>query len=161
MGAMATVTNEEELKIRKNERRAIAKVLENMSVGISANYAGRVLLTSDSYYSDRLKQLNSLLGVDLTLQQEVTGWANELFPNRDIHGCVHKLTAEEFPEFLMAVSENDMIGAKGEIADVLFMLFDIASFLGIDVEQAVREKLEINKRRKWEKTEAGTYKHVE
>ena len=96
----------------------------------------------------------------IKLQEEVTQWADEVFPDRNIHTCIHKLTAEEFPEFLITIAHDDSVAARGEIADVLFLMFDIASFLNIDVEQAVREKLEINKKRKWQPTKAGVYKHV-
>ena len=40
--------------------------------------------------------------------------------------------------------------AAGEVADVLIMLNAVANRLGVDVEQALRDKEEQNKQRVWE-----------
>jgi len=42
------------------------------------------------------------------------------------------------------------LDAASEIADILIVLTSVANRLGVDMEQALREKEEINKRRSWQ-----------
>lgn len=50
----------------------------------------------------------------------------------------------------MVVDETAKIGgAADEMADVLILLCAIANRCGVDLEQAFRDKEEINKRRRW------------
>ena len=69
------------------------------------------------------------------------------------------LLAEEVGELISAVRKNSKTGSIGsgsvvgnvkcELADVFLYLCSIANMHGIDLEEAVREKEEINKQRIW------------
>ena len=52
----------------------------------------------------------------------------------------------------MHMDKNSVHGTAGEeLADVLSYILSIANYLGVDLEQAFRDKEEKNKRRTWEK----------
>lgn len=71
------------------------------------------------------------------------------------------LLAEETGELISAVRKNNKGGSIGsgsvpgnvklELADVLIYLCSIANIHGIDLEEAFREKEEINKQRTWKR----------
>lgn len=71
------------------------------------------------------------------------------------------LLAEEVGELISAVRKNSKTGSIGsgsvvgnvklELADVFLYLCSIANIHGIDLEEAVREKEEINKQRTWKR----------
>ncbi len=73
------------------------------------------------------------------------------------------LLAEEVGELFSAVRKTNKGGAVGsgssvgsvkhELADVLIYVCSIANQHGIDLEEAFREKEEINKKRTWTKVE--------
>ena len=44
---------------------------------------------------------------------------------------------------------HDEIYYTEELADVIIMALSVAGYLGIDIDKAVREKMEINKKREW------------
>src|SRR5690606_23293127 len=106
-----------------------------------------------------LKSLNSLISVHnagqgngegvptniskIPLQSLVVDWANEVFPNRTITNALTKLVMHEIPEYL--VKQDDPL----ELADINILLLDIANLAGIDLEQATREKMAINRQRQW------------
>ena len=87
------------------------------------------------------------------LQEEVVAWADSIFPHRTIHSAALKLY-EEIGEMLRDPHSAD------EHADIYIMMLDISSMYGVDVEEAVRQKLEINRQRAWKLTELGTLKHT-
>ncbi len=78
------------------------------------------------------------------LQKEIKDWADEVFPNRTAHSALTKLMLEEIPEFSLAQHE------PGEYADLVILLFDIASLNDIDIAKAVSDKMTINRNRDWE-----------
>lgn len=71
------------------------------------------------------------------------------------------LLAEETGELISAVRKNNKGGSVGagsaignvahELADVFIFVCSIANMHGIDLEQAFREKEEINKARTWKR----------
>ena len=88
------------------------------------------------------------------LQAEIAAWADTLFPDRTVHDVTRKLVCEELPEFLL-----DPV--PGELADVLILVFDLANLLGIDVHQAILDKVKINANRRWRQDpDSGLMKHV-
>lgn len=78
-----------------------------------------------------------------TLTELITEWADSVFPNRTITNAIHKMVLEEIPEYLVDQS-NTM-----ELADIGILLYDIAYLAGIDLDRAIRQKMIINKGRKW------------
>ena len=71
------------------------------------------------------------------------------------------LLAEECGELISAVRKNNKKGSVGsgsqignvaeELADVFIYICSLANMHGIDLEQALRDKEEINKTRTWER----------
>ena len=71
------------------------------------------------------------------------------------------LLAEECGELISAVRKNNKKGSVGsgsqignvaeELADVFIYICSLANMHGIDLEQAFRDKEEINKTRTWER----------
>ena len=71
------------------------------------------------------------------------------------------LFAEECGELISAVRKNNKKGSVGsgsqigniaeELADVFIYICSLANMHGIDLEQAFRDKEEINKTRTWER----------
>jgi len=78
------------------------------------------------------------------LQVEIKAWADQQFPDRTAHHALSKLVLEEIPEFL-----HGGLDSPGEYADLMILLLDIASLRGISVAEAVREKMAINRARRW------------
>lgn len=56
----------------------------------------------------------------------------------------------------MSLDKNSIVGSLDEeLADVLIYICSIANRSGIDLEQAFRDKEEVNKKRIWETTRKG------
>lgn len=53
----------------------------------------------------------------------------------------------ENQELLESVLEEDHF--REELADVIILVLSAAGYLGIDIDKAVRAKMEINKKREW------------
>jgi len=91
-----------------------------------------------------------------TIEELIANWANSVFPHRTITNALSKMVMEEIPEYLMAQ------GDAMELADIGILLYDIAYLAGINLDKAIREKMEINKKRSWTiNEETGLMKHVE
>lgn len=73
----------------------------------------------------------------------IVNWANEVFPDRTITNAITKLMLHEIPEYMM--KQDDPL----ELADIGILLYDIANLAGIDLEEAIRTKMAINKQRVW------------
>ena len=55
----------------------------------------------------------------------------------------------ECDEALTAAEEEDWDNLQEELADVVIQAFSTAGYLGIDIDTAIRRKMEINKGRPW------------
>jgi hypothetical protein len=89
------------------------------------------------------------------MQNDITAWANEIFPNRTIESTIRKLVEDELPEFQGRPTD------AGEYADLVILILDIAGQQGIDVARAVQNKMQINRKRSWYDTGDGKYQHTE
>lgn len=89
------------------------------------------------------------------LQGMISAWANEQFPTRTAHHVLSKLVLKEIPELLTG-DLND----PDEYADVVILIMDLATLMGVDIAEAVERKMEINKKRRWQRDEFGLYQHV-
>lgn len=89
------------------------------------------------------------------LQDEISGWADGLYPHRTYHNAMTKLVMEEIPEILRHPSD------PMEWADAFILLLDAAKLQGVDIAKAVREKMAINRRRVWSiDPSTGVMRHV-
>jgi len=91
-----------------------------------------------------------------TLQDKIVKWHRATFPNASIRAIKNKLH-EELNELDYAITVN---GNKKEIveeiADVVIVSCSLLARYGLDFEQTVLHKLEINKGREWgRETENG------
>lgn len=115
------------------------------------------------------------------LAGEIAEWHKQTFPDASEDGQVLKLS-EEFTELFEAEKEDDEAAHWKETADIVIVsgvlfvryknelgrfIFDrIMDILYMStsmpiVLNAVKTKMEINRRRKWVKLPDGRYKHVE
>ena len=85
------------------------------------------------------------------VQQESGHWIAKTFPGETLEEKLKHLQ-EEIDELKKCPSD------PMEMADCALLLFDIATYHGVDLLDAARAKLEINRTRKWEKTDDG-YRH--
>lgn len=89
------------------------------------------------------------------LQKLISEWADEVFPDRTVRGSLAKLMTEELPELCTDLTDPD------EYADVVIMVLDLAHQMGINVQEAVLRKMEINRTRVWKRDpDSGFYKHI-
>ena len=56
--------------------------------------------------------------------------------------CAEDNYDEEIPEFFRDQSAD-------ELADIGILLYDVANLVGVDLDQAIRDKMVINKKRTW------------
>lgn len=90
-----------------------------------------------------------------TILCDVTAWQRGQFPHAT-PASIAKHLLEEAQELQHAPSD------RMEIADVQILLAGLAAWQGIDLAEAVAEKLAINQARVWGKPdEHGVVKHVE
>lgn len=89
-------------------------------------------------------------------QQMVTAWADQVFPDRTVKGTLSKMMCEELPEFITSELRDPL-----EYADLLILVLDLAGQMRIDVEDALRRKMEINRKRKWRRDpDTGNWRHI-
>lgn len=86
------------------------------------------------------------------LTEDIVNWADEVFPTRTPQSAFLKFFGE-IGELIDNPSNPD------EYADICIMLFDLANMHGVDIAQAIRAKMITNKKRSWEKTGLGTWRH--
>lgn len=90
------------------------------------------------------------------LQSEVVTWADAAIGPRTYKDSITKMVMEELPELLLD-PESPL-----EFGDVAILLLDLAHLAKIDITEAVRSKLAINRKRKWARDEkTGLIHHVE
>lgn len=85
---------------------------------------------------------------------EAKGWyaADSLRPQtpRNIAISLALETAEVLEHFQWSETPRDLTELPGELADVTLYLLQLSSVLGVDLEQAVLEKLKKNYSRTWD-----------
>lgn len=84
-----------------------------------------------------------LFGEQRSVKNVIVDWADSVFPDRTITNAIQKMVLEEIPEYLMA--QDDPM----ELADIGILLYDIAHLAGVDLDSAIRKKMEINVQRSW------------
>lgn len=91
-------------------------------------------------------------------QQSITAWAVKTFGEPEDAGVIMDKLEEEFDELLS--EDGDLENAPGEAADLLIVLFQLSEFLGFDLMDAVDEKMQINRARKWTTDGKGSGHHI-
>jgi NTP pyrophosphatase (non-canonical NTP hydrolase) len=85
----------------------------------------------------------------------IAEWADQVVPCRTPMSTVSKLL-EEIGELVASDRMND----PQELADVAILVLDLFNLQGVDMAQAVRDKMEINQARHWIVADNGAAKHV-
>src|SRR5580692_1177232 len=90
---------------------------------------------------------------------QITAWQKETFPNATAHSKVCHLE-QEIEELKECLENGDMPFPKTrlEFADCFLLLFGAAHSFRMsydDICEAIYEKMEINKKRKWGKPDAN------
>ena len=88
------------------------------------------------------------------LQREITEWADEIIPHRTSQKALIKMLGE-----ISELFENP--SDELEMADIAILMFDYFHLEGVDIVEAVRKKMAINRQREWEVDEkTGMLNHV-
>lgn len=93
------------------------------------------------------------------LQKEIGKWQAQTFGPSRLHpyGLYHHLR-EEVGEVGKAF--YDMEAMPSELADCIILLVGLADAFNIDLDKAVKQKMEKNKKRQWHKpNKKGVIKH--
>lgn len=94
-------------------------------------------------------------------QASVTAWANETFGQAKSNARIAARANEEMAELLRALTADDANpAAPAEVADVVIVLYRLASYLGVDLMQEIDAKMAINRARVWAKDASGHGYHV-
>lgn len=69
---------------------------------------------------------------------------------------------KEYAELVNAIAnDTDEEDKVDEVADVLIFMYQLCGLYGVDPQEIVDKKMEINRRRSWVRTKTGGYQHVE
>ena len=90
------------------------------------------------------------------MTDEVVKWVSEIFPDRHPMHTTIKMV-EEVSELMDAVFTGSR-NVGEECADVLILLLDIAHLTGVDLQEEFKNKMAINRSRKWVKRN-GALRH--
>lgn len=86
-------------------------------------------------------------------------WALKTFGFGRTTSCYLKL-GEEFGELARPIQKQDTAKATKEMADMVIVLCHMAASMGVDLGQAIEDKMAVNRARTWEITPEGTGVHV-
>ena len=89
--------------------------------------------------ANEIRQINAANGWNVTIGGD---WS-QTYKVPGILALIHS----EVSEALKAFRENDLVNFGEELADILIRVLDCARGLGIDIDEAVRGKLEKNRQR--------------
>lgn len=94
-------------------------------------------------------------------QQTISEWAEEIFGPVSSNARVAARANEEIAELLRVLTVDDADPKAGEeIADVVIVLNRLASKLGVDLQEAVNKKMEVNRSREWKQDGSGHGYHL-
>lgn len=94
-------------------------------------------------------------------QRTITEWANETFGEAVSNARVAARANEEMAELLRALTNDDKNPkAPEEIADIVIVLYRLASQMGADLGNLIDHKMQINRMRRWKMTDDGHGYHV-
>ena len=93
-------------------------------------------------------------------QWTIAGWGEETFGPVTHPEVLVDRARLEFDELREAVLQGDTREIAHEIADILILLYRVGTLAGCDIDQAVDEKMAINRARRWIRKGDGTGRHV-
>lgn len=94
-------------------------------------------------------------------QESISAWANQSFGEPASNARVAARANEEMAELLRALTDSDFSPkAAEEIADVVIVLYRLATRLGVNLQDEIDAKMAINRDRVWAKSGTGHGYHV-
>ncbi len=94
-------------------------------------------------------------------QYSVSRWADETFGPASSNARVAARANEEMAELIRALTVDDNHPQAGEeIADIVIILYRLATRLNSDVSAEIERKMMINRGRKWKLSHDGHGYHV-
>jgi len=94
-------------------------------------------------------------------QASISQWAEDAFGPSGSNARVAARANEEMAELLRALTANDQHPmAAEEVADILIVLYRLATRLGVDLHAEVDRKMAINRGRTWHPDQTGHGYHV-
>lgn len=97
----------------------------------------------------------------LETQRTISDWADETFGPAGSNARVAARANEEMAELLRALTADDEHPkAAEEVADVVIILARLATRLGVDLQQEIERKMEVNRERVWTKDGTGHGYHT-
>ena len=97
---------------------------------------------------------------NLETQSSISAWGEETFGPVASASVLVERARLEFDELAEAVGQMDNAAVGHEIADILILLYRVATLHGCDVDEMVQAKMRINRGREWVRTGDGTGRHV-
>lgn len=94
-------------------------------------------------------------------QSSISKWANETFGEVTFLDVIHERFLDEVEELKAEIELRKLHEAKAECADVLIVLYQLATKLKISLREEVNKKMEINRNRKWKLHGDGTAQHID
>jgi len=96
------------------------------------------------------------LGGDIAiLQEEIAAWADSVIPDRDSYSTIAKLLSE-----IGELVASERMSDPEELADVAILVLDLFHLQKVDMAEAVRNKMQVNIRRRWKVSDNGSAQHI-
>lgn len=94
-------------------------------------------------------------------QESITAWIEETFGATSSNLRIAARANEEMAELIRALAIDDHHPKAGEeVADIVIVLYRLATRLGINLEREIGRKMTINRARKWQLDGSGHGYHV-
>lgn len=94
-------------------------------------------------------------------QYTVSNWASGTFGTAKSNACIAARANEEMAELLRALTADDEHAkAREEIADIVIVLYRLATRLGFDLSSEIDAKMKVNRKRVWKLDGTGQGHHV-
>lgn len=93
-------------------------------------------------------------------QYSVTAWGEETFGPCTSPAVLVARAALEMRELEEAAQQNDAKEVGHELADVLIILYRVATLYNLDINAIIDDKMRINRARRWERKGDGTGRHI-
>lgn len=92
-------------------------------------------------------------------QERIAQWSRDTFGEVSVLNVAIRMN-REMGELITAVNYAKRQEAEGEIADLGIFLYQLAHQHGVNLQDLIDAKMEINLGRKWELTPAGDHQHA-
>lgn len=94
-------------------------------------------------------------------QASISDWAHETFGPAGSNARVAARANEEMAELMRALTVDDSHPkAAEEVADIVIVLYRLATRLGVDLHSEVNRKMQVNRERQWNLDKTGHGYHV-